>query len=74
MGLTYVTVNLEPLARARGKSLEESVLVDTGAIDCLVAATKLRRARSQPAGGAAPLADARATEWDVTARVDSCPP
>jgi len=44
MGLTYVTVKLEPLARVRGKSLEESFLVDTGAIDCLVAAAKLRRA------------------------------
>ncbi|HXN32943.1 MAG TPA: hypothetical protein VN894_13830 [Polyangiaceae bacterium] len=43
MGLTYVTVKLETLAKSKGTALEESFLVDAGAIDCLVAARKLRK-------------------------------
>jgi clan AA aspartic protease len=42
VGLTYVTVRLGPLAGSK-KKLEESFLVDTGAIDCLVSAAKLRK-------------------------------
>jgi clan AA aspartic protease len=43
MGVTYVTVTISPLSGTGKKKLEESFLVDTGAIDCLVAARKLRR-------------------------------
>ncbi|HEX3346443.1 MAG TPA: hypothetical protein VHS09_17785 [Polyangiaceae bacterium] len=43
MGLTYTTVRLRPLAGGK-KGLEESFLVETGAIDCLVSGAKLRRA------------------------------
>ncbi len=43
MGLTYVTVTVLPLAGSRKKKLEESFLVDTGAVDCLAAASKLRK-------------------------------
>jgi clan AA aspartic protease len=42
MGLTYVTVSLGPLAGSK-KRIHESFLVDTGAIDCLVSAAKLRK-------------------------------
>lgn len=42
MGLTYVTVNLRPLAGSK-QGIEETFLVDTGAIDCLVAESKLRK-------------------------------
>jgi clan AA aspartic protease len=42
MGLTYVTVRLRALAGGK-KRLEESFLVDTGAVDCLVAADKLKK-------------------------------
>lgn len=49
MGLTYVTVTLKALAGAKRK-LEESFLVDTGAIDCLVASRKLQRIGVKPEG------------------------
>ncbi len=42
VGLAYVTVSLGPLAGSK-KKLEESFLVDTGAIDCRVSAAKLRK-------------------------------
>jgi hypothetical protein len=42
MGLTYVTVRLGPLSGSK-KRLEESFLVDTGAIDCLVSSSKLKK-------------------------------
>ncbi len=42
MGLTYVTVKLRPLAGSK-RGIEESFLVDTGAVDCLVAESKLRK-------------------------------
>jgi clan AA aspartic protease len=43
MGLTYVTVKLYHLSKKR-RWVEESFLVDTGAIDCLVASDKLQKA------------------------------
>lgn len=49
MGLTYVTVKLRRLAGSR-RSIEENFLVDTGAIDCLVSASKLRRIGIKPEG------------------------
>jgi clan AA aspartic protease len=42
MGLTYVTVALWPVAKSK-KKIEENFLVDTGAIDCLVSTTKLKK-------------------------------
>jgi clan AA aspartic protease len=41
MGLTYVTVRLAPLSGK--KSFEREFLVDTGAIDCVVSSSSLRR-------------------------------
>ena len=41
MGLTHVTVRLAPLSGK--KSFQSEFLVDTGAIDCLVPAARLRR-------------------------------
>ena len=62
MGLTYVTVRVKPLLASR-KALEESFLVDTGAIDCLVAGDKLRKLGIKPEGkDAYELADGTATE------------
>ncbi|HEY8089982.1 MAG TPA: hypothetical protein VIF09_19105 [Polyangiaceae bacterium] len=49
MGLTYTTVGIRPLAGSK-KRLEESFLVDTGAIDCLVSGDKLRRVGIKPEG------------------------
>jgi clan AA aspartic protease len=49
MGLTYVTVKIQPLSGGK-KHLEESFLVDTGAVDCRVAADKLRKAGIKPEG------------------------
>jgi predicted aspartyl protease len=50
MGLTYVTVKLQPLTKSKRKALEKSFLVDTGPVDCLVAASKLRKAGIQSEG------------------------
>ena len=41
VGLTHVTVRLAPLSGK--KSFQSEFLVDTGAIDCLVPAARLRR-------------------------------
>ena len=49
MGLTYVTVKLRPLAGSK-REIEESFLVDTGAVDCLVAESKLRKLGIKPEG------------------------
>jgi hypothetical protein len=49
MGLTYTTVSLRPLTGSK-KRLEESFLVDTGAIDCLVSGAKLRKVGIKPEG------------------------
>jgi clan AA aspartic protease len=62
MGLTYVTVTLRPLAGSR-KKIEESFLVDTGAIDCLVSAAKLGKLGIRPEGrDAYELADGTTVE------------
>jgi clan AA aspartic protease len=49
MGLTKVTVTLTNLAKT-GRSYENEFLVDTGAVDCLVPATKLKKAGVKPEG------------------------
>jgi clan AA aspartic protease len=49
MGLTYTTVRMRALAGSR-KEIEESFLVDTGAVDCFVAAAKLRKVGIKPEG------------------------
>jgi clan AA aspartic protease len=49
MGLTYTTVRMRPLAGSK-KEIEESFLVDTGAIDCFVSAAKLKRVGIKPEG------------------------
>jgi clan AA aspartic protease len=43
MGLTKVTVTVRDLAKTR-RPYEDDFLVDTGAVDCLVPASKLRKA------------------------------
>jgi predicted aspartyl protease len=43
MGLTYVTTTISGLA-AGGTPFEEQFLVDTGAIDCMIPASKLHQA------------------------------
>ncbi len=48
MGLTYVTVRLTGLQGR--KAFEDQFLVDTGAIDCLVPASALRRIGVKPVG------------------------
>ena len=61
MGLTYVTVALRSLSGS--KKLEESFLVDTGAIDCLVSAAKLAKIGLKPEGkDAYELADGTTVE------------
>lgn len=40
MGLTYVTTSVKPLAG--GDAYEEQFLVDTGAIDCMAPASRLK--------------------------------
>jgi clan AA aspartic protease len=49
MGLTYTTVRMRPLAGSK-KEIEESFLVDTGAVDCFVAAAKLKKVGIKPEG------------------------
>lgn len=49
MGLTTVTVTVRDLAKSR-KPYESDFLVDTGAVDCLVPGSKLRRAGIKPEG------------------------
>ena len=43
MGVTRVTVTISNLARSK-KGYEGTLLVDTGAIDCMAPASKLRKA------------------------------
>ena len=47
MGLTKVTVTVSDLAKSR-KPFEQEFLVDTGAVDCLVPSSKLRKAGIKP--------------------------
>jgi clan AA aspartic protease len=49
MGLTKVTVTIGDLAKAR-RPYEDDFLVDTGAVDCLVPASKLKKAGVKPEG------------------------
>ena len=42
MGLTHVTTRVSPLTGSR-RSFEDEFLVDTGAIDCLVPASRLKK-------------------------------
>jgi clan AA aspartic protease len=51
MGLTKVTVTISDLAKVR-KPYEDDFLVDTGAVDCLVSASKLKKAGVKPEGTA----------------------
>ena len=51
MGLTYVTAQMRSLSR-KGKPYEAQCLVDTGAIDCLAPADRLRAAGIKPEGKA----------------------
>ena len=64
MGLTYVTVALRPTAKSR-KKFEATFLVDWGAVDCMVPASKLLRAGIRPTGRRAyELADGSPGEYD----------
>jgi clan AA aspartic protease len=49
VGLTKVTVAIRDLARSH-KPYEDDFLVDTGAVDCLVPSSKLRKADIKPEG------------------------
>ena len=62
MGPTYTTVLVRPLSGV-GEGFAESFLVDTGAIDCVVSAAKLRAAGIEPEGkDTYELADGRSIE------------
>jgi len=50
MGFTHVHVLMRPAGTANGSAYEDQFLVDTGAIDSLAPASKLRRAGITPAG------------------------
>ncbi|MBN1759069.1 MAG: hypothetical protein JW863_12165 [Chitinispirillaceae bacterium] len=64
MGLTMVTVELRDLAKSH-KPYEAPFLVDTGAVDCLVPASKLKRAGIKPEGRSVyELADGTPVEHD----------
>jgi clan AA aspartic protease len=49
MGLTRVTVSIGDLAKSK-RPFEDEFLVDTGAIDCLVPASRLKKAGIKPEG------------------------
>ena len=64
MGLTYITVRLSDL-RQEGTPYESEFLVDTGAIDCMVDAERLREVGIQSEGRAAyALANGEPVEYD----------
>lgn len=64
MGLVYVPVTLRA-AQAGRKKYQASFLVDTGATDCMVPASELRRAGIRKRGrGAYELADGSTVEYD----------
>ena len=64
MGITHVTVEVSNLAR-QGTPYEAEFLVDTGAIDCLAAADKLRAAGIEPEGKAVyELANGQPVEYE----------
>lgn len=65
MGLTYVTTKVSNLTK-NGTSYEAEFLVDTGAIDCMVARESLLAVGIQPeAKGVYELADGSTVEYDV---------
>ena len=49
MGLTKVTATICDLAKSR-RPYEDEFLVDTGAVDCLIPASKLKKAGIKPEG------------------------
>ena len=51
MGLTHVTVRMRSLS-GKGKSYEAEFLVDTGVVDCMTPANRLRAAGIKPEGKA----------------------
>ena len=51
MGLTHITVRMRSLSR-KGKPYEAEFLVDTGAVDCMAPANRLRAAGIKPEGKA----------------------
>ncbi|MBI4474744.1 MAG: clan AA aspartic protease [Acidobacteria bacterium] len=51
MGLTHVTVKMRSLS-GKGKPYEAECLVDTGAVDCMAPADRLRAAGIRPEGKA----------------------
>jgi clan AA aspartic protease len=64
MGLIKVTVEICDLVKA-GKPYEDQFLVDTGAIDCLVPASKLKEAGVKPEGRSVyELADGTPVEYE----------
>jgi clan AA aspartic protease len=64
MGLTKVTVTISNLAKT-SQPYEDIFLVDTGAIDCLAPANKLKKAGVKPEGRAVyELADGTPVEYD----------
>jgi clan AA aspartic protease len=64
MGLTKVTVTIRDLAKTR-RPYESDFLVDTGAVDCLVPASKLRKAGVKPEGRSVyELANGDPVEYD----------
>jgi clan AA aspartic protease len=64
MGLTKVTVTIRDLAKTR-QPYEDIFLVDTGAIDCLAPANKLKKAGIKPEGRSVyELADGTPVEYD----------
>src|SRR4051794_25177680 len=64
MGLVHVAVTLRPTAKSR-KQFEASFLVDTGAMDCMAPASKLRQAGIRRRGRMTDeLADGSTVEYD----------
>jgi clan AA aspartic protease len=62
MGVTHVTTQIQSLDR-RGKAYRAEFLVDTGAVDCMVPASRLKAARVKPEGKAVyEMADGRPVE------------
>src|SRR5215471_13164238 len=64
MGLTHVTVQMRSLS-GRGKAYEAECLVDTGAVDCMAPAERLRAAGIRPEGKAVyELANGEPVEYE----------
>jgi clan AA aspartic protease len=63
MGLTSVTVTIRDLAKSH-KPYDDEFFVDTGAVDCLAPASKLRKAGVKPEGKSVyELADGTPVEY-----------